>query len=407
MGCEDDRGGRYLRHDGRGRGGEKKACGILVTDQAGERDLVTHIEETETQDAVTAALQQAKAKIGRNPDLAVSDFSPSMTGGIREVFGEDILGIDGFHVMQELNNGIRRDLLDFRDNRFKTEIYELHSLRDWVSRVQAGFANGLSGMEAIKAAGQLPGIGSNHRSSQVSLQFTSETCALFNSTEPSTFFRELVQFLDRNECSDSECIKRFVHDMRPAIPRLRFTDKGMQRVQKTLLKKLKSIFLDFRATLEEESTAFYKDHWILFFQPERMTGPRRERLDAFLGRYPDLNVYRRMTLQVGEIYRLSPEQIDGHQISDLEEDKSFSDRLNTAISTLKKNAASIVRFVELFIKHPELPRRCRASTEWFNVKFKHPFKAGNNLVKKERLLLRLRAQLDGEVEWRIPEATVI
>jgi hypothetical protein len=137
-----------------------------------------------------------------------------------------------------------------------------------------------------------------------------------------------------------------------------------------------------------------------------MTAARQERLDAFLARYPELNVYRSMTLQVGEIYRLPPDQIDGHQIHDLEENKAFSDRLNTAIGTLKKNAASILRFVDLFKKHPMLPRRCRANTEWYNVKFKRPFKAGNNLVKRERLLARLQTQLHGTVEWHVPEATV-
>ena len=199
---------------------------------------------------------------------------------------------------------------------------------------------------------KVPGINTMHLSSKASFQFTNETLALFKQGDPNRFFEELVQFLDSNEDSDKECIKRFVHNVRPTIPRLRFTDKGVVRVQKTLLKKMKAIYLDFRATLEEENTAFYKDHWILFFQPERMTGPRQERLDAFLGRYPELNVYRRMTLQVGEIYRLPPEQIDGHQITALEENTSFSDRLNTAINTLKKNAASILRFVDLFKKHP-------------------------------------------------------
>jgi len=138
-----------------------------------------------------------------------------------------------------------------------------------------------------------------------------------------------------------------------------------------------------------------------------MTVKRQERLDAFLNRYPELCIYRNMTLQVGEIYRLPAEQIDGHQIHDLEERSSFSDRLNTAIRTLKKNAESILRFVDLFKKHPDLSKKCRANTEWHNVRFKHPFKAGNNLVKKERLLARLRAQLDGVVSWHIPEAVTI
>jgi hypothetical protein len=352
-------------------------------------------------------LQKTKAILGRNPDLAVSDFSPSMTGAIRDVFGEDVLGIDAFHVMQELNNGIRRDLLDFRDNRFRVEIWELQGLRDWLARVQAGIVKDKDVSATINVVGSVPAVNPGHDASQNSREFTCQVLDIFKYTNPNTFFRELVSFLDQNDRLSCEYIQKFVHDMRPAIPKLRFTDKGMLRVQNTILKKLKAVYLGFRAKLEEDNQKFYKDHWVLFFQPERITSKRQERLDAFLARYPELSVYRQMTLQVGEIYRLPAEQIDGHQINDLEEQARFSERLNTSIRTLKKHAASILRFVDLFKKHPELPKRCRASTEWYNVRFKRPFKAGNNLVKKERLLTRLRAQLHGKVEWRIPEATVI
>jgi len=352
-------------------------------------------------------LQKTKILLGGNPDLAVCDLSPSMIGAIRDVFGEHVLGIDGFHVMQELNNGIRRDLLDFRDNLFKIEIRELQGLRDWISRVQEGIAKDMEVPAAINVVGLVPSIDPGHEASKSSSEFTCQALDLFKLDDPSTFFRELISFLDRNERASCKYIQQFVHDMRPAIPKLRLTDKGMLRVQNTILKKLKAVYLGFRANLEEDSTKFYKDHWILFFQPEHMTSKRQERLDAFLARYPDLSMYRQMTLQVGEIYRLPAEQIDGHQINDLEEQVRFSERLNTAIRTLKKHAASILRFVDLFKKHPELPKRCRASTEWLNVRFKHPFKAGNNLVKKERLLTRLRAQLHGRIEWRIPEATII
>ena len=344
---------------------------------------------------------------GVHPELAVCDLSPSMIGAVSAVFGEHVLGIDGFHVMQELNNGIRRDLLDFRDGRFKTEINDLHATRDWISRVQEGIANGMPVVTAITAAGVFPEVDSCHEMSQTARHFTSQVLDLVIHEDPGLFFSELASFLEQNEASSCEHVRSFVHDMRPAIPAIRFTEKGMLRVEKTLLRKLKTFYLDFRAKLEEESTQFYKDHWVVFFQPERMTGPRQERLDGFLARYPELNVYRTMTLQVGEIYRLPVEAIDGHQITTLEEQPGFSEKLNTAIKTLKKHAASILRFVDVFKRNPGLPKRCRATTEWSNVRFKKPFKAGNNLVKKEHLLIRLRAQLHGTIDWRIPEAKVI
>jgi hypothetical protein len=330
-----------------------------------------------------------------------------MIGGIRDVFGENVVGIDGFHVMQELNNGIRRDLLDFRDHRFKREIKELHAMRDWVTRVQKKIDDGTSASTAITKAGTVPGGYPGHGAGRVARDFTSRLFRLFKHKDPTTLFHHLSLFLGKNDNDEHEQVKHFVQSVRSTAPRLRFTDKGKIRVQNVLFKKLKALYLGFRAKIEEENTAFYKDHWALFFQPERLTFKRQERLDAFLNRYPELSAYRTMTLQVGEIYRLPAEKIDGHQINDLVEQPSFSERLNTAIRTLKKNAENILRFVELFRKHPNLPKKCRASTEWYNVRFKNPFKAGNNLVKKERLMLRLQAQLHGNVTWRMAETTTI
>jgi len=95
-----------------------------------------------------------------------------MIGAIRDVFGEHVIGIDGFHVMQELNNGIRRDLLDFRDNRFRVEIWELQGLRDWVSRVQEGIAKFMDVPAAINVASLIPGVDPGHTAGMESRQFT-------------------------------------------------------------------------------------------------------------------------------------------------------------------------------------------------------------------------------------------
>nr|MDO8116679.1 hypothetical protein [Candidatus Sigynarchaeota archaeon] len=144
-------------------------------------------------------MQKTKVLIGGNPDLAVSDFSPSMIGAIRDVFGEEVLGIDGFHVMQELNNGIRRDLLDFRDNRFKIEIRELQGLRDWITRVQAGIAKDMDVSAAINMGGSVPVVNPGHYASKNSLEFTCQFLDIFKYANPNTFFHELVSLLDQNE----------------------------------------------------------------------------------------------------------------------------------------------------------------------------------------------------------------
>jgi len=310
-------------------------------------------------------------------------------------------------VMQELNNGIRRDLLDFRDWYFTTEIRELFGLRDWVHGIQGLIAGGMAIPLAVDAAGLPPVVDDRHPSSSACRDFTTALIDILKVDEPAAFFTTFSAFLATSAASDDARIRGFVKDMQSTIPRVRYTSKGMDRVKQTMLKKLKAMYLGYRGGLDEKSKHFYKDHWILFFQPERMTDPRQERLDQFLARYPELRVYRELTLQVGEIYRLPVDAIDGSQITTLEARPDFSDKLKTAIQTIKDHAAQILRFVDVFKRNPDLPKRCRSNMEWYNHRFKTPFKAGNNLVKKERLMHRLRMQLHGNVEWHLEPAQVI
>ena len=59
-----------------------------------------------------------------------------MIAAIVAVFGEDVLQIDGFHVMQLLNNGVRKDLIKFRNITFRDEINELYSISRWLLKIQ-------------------------------------------------------------------------------------------------------------------------------------------------------------------------------------------------------------------------------------------------------------------------------
>jgi hypothetical protein len=356
-------------------------------------------------DDTAKALEDAKARYHLDPALATCDFSASMIGALGAVFGDQVIGIDGFHVMQLLNNGIRRDLLDFRDQRFKSESRELIALRGWVCKIQKMVDEKVAFPLALASTGALPVVDSSHGSSLSCSRFTTALIDLLKMDTASSFFNAFTKFLDRKEDDPNEFIRSFVNDMRSAIPSRRVTDKGMDRVKGTILKKLKVMYLAFRAVLDAESVEFAKDHWVVFFQPEKVKGERKERLERFLNRYPALRVYREMTLQVGAIYRLPVEKIDGHEIAGLEIKPFFSEKLKTAIQTLKDHAAQIYRFVDVFKLHPGLPKRCRASMEWYNPRFKTPFKKGNNLLNKGHVMTRLQMQLHGHVEWRVPAST--
>ena len=335
-----------------------------------------------------------------NPLLVTCDFSTKLIAAVREVFGPDVLQVDGFHVMQLLNNGIRRDLLDFRDAAYQAEIRELFALRRWVSQVQAEAKAGGPRPEALASP---PPLDPSHALSTFCLQVAQHALGLFEAGSPRAFFARLQAFLGNLAGESGEAIQKFCASLQRATPKRRPTAKGQARAHTEVLKKLKSLFLGFRATLAEESRAFYKDHWFLFFQPERLTEKRSQRLAAFLAKYPALQQYRDLTLLVGEIYRRDPADIDGHQIDDLAPRPHYSKKLQAAICTIKEHRDDILRFVEVYKAHPDLPKACRANMEPFNHRVKAPFKRGKNCTRRDHLQGKLQLQLGCEVRFFLKE----
>lgn len=253
--------------------------------------------------------------------------------------------------------------------------------------------------------GNPPKVKPEHVSSSKCANFTSKILELLRITVPNQFFQELQEVLKEIEGSgDPE--SNFFNAICRATPKKRFTEKGMLRVKKELLKKLKTFYIELRKPIDEESAQFHHSSQVIFFQPENLTLKREERLTSLLTCHPELNRYREMTLLVGEISRLPLDEIDGHQIKDLEEDPSHSKKLNAAIRTIKKHEENILRFVEYFKQNPGLSKAQRSNMEFYNKKFKEPFESGNNLLKKERVLGRLNTQLSGKVEWFLENEVV-
>ena len=400
-------GRRHFHVRWEGDNWEKKACGLIIGDQYKKRDLLTHVVQEENLTNATALLEQLKADYRIQPELVVCDLSPQLIGAIQAVFGENVVQIDGFHVMRELNTGIKRDLLDFRAHRFQTEIRELKTLRAWVTSVQKQLNQAGNFSEALNHVKLLPQVPPDHLTSRKCMEFTANLVDLLRIDTPALFFPALGAFLRGASPSADPPRAAFSQELLTYLPKNQLTRKGMERTKQLVLQKVKAYYLGFRSELEDQSRQFFKDHWVLFFQPNKLTTKRAEKLKTFLATYPELQIYRQMTLQVGEIYRLAPEQIDGHQIDALTESPTFSEKLNTAIRTLKKYKASILRFIALYKREPHLPKACRANMEQFNARFKAPFTRGNNLLKKDRLLARLNCQLAGKIEWLLEDKALV
>jgi len=342
-------------------------------------------------------LGHVKERFNLRPELVTCDFSPQIITAVCEVFGKDKLQIDGFHVMQELNNGIRRDLLDYRQKYFQKEILELLRLRNFVSMVQKQLENGRP-LDRNQNP-PIPTVSDSHYYAHHCSKALQGFLIICSSQNPQTFFKRLKQYLTKLKRTDPALFEGFVHQVQDHYPKHALSEKGRVRLTNHVLKKFKALFLKGRLILEQQSLAYYRDHWTIFFQPEKLTPERKRRLEQFLLRYPELKEYRDMTLRLGEIYRKNVHDIDGSQIDKLEIKTNYSKKLQAAIKTIKKYKSAILRFVQVFKQNPELTKRCRANMEYFNRQFKAPFRHGLNRTSRKHLYGKLELQLGCEVRF--------
>lgn len=329
------------------------------------------------------------------PFIITCDFNPSLIAAIKYVFPNSAVQIDGFHIMQELNNGIKRDLKHYAKREFREEINDFIELRTFLNTLQEK-RNKID----LLCASQIPPIKEikrSHVDAWMCKGVIERMLVMLTIQEPDTFFITLNLELTALLKEHGSILSEFCGALREKFPKRKFTVKGRNRVQGELLKKLKTLCVNVRRPLQEEVSGFSKERFIIFKQPENVTEAVREHLMDFLDRHPSLNEYREMTLMVGEIYREPYHLVDGRQIDALTQKPEYSGKLNTAIATLKKHKAEIIAFAEVFLDHPELGKACRANMEWLNKRVKAPFKASLNRQSLDHVVNRMELQLGGEV----------
>lgn len=336
-----------------------------------------------------------KVRAPIDPFIITCDFNPSLIAAIKEVFPNSEVQIDGFHVMQELNNGIKRDLKLYAKRAFREEIAVFLDFRTFLNTLQEKRKT----TELLRTT-QIPPLKEvkrSHANALICKEVIERVLVLLTIQDPDTFFKALDLELSALLKEHGSLLCEFCDALRDKFPKQRFTLKGRSRVQGELLKKLKTLCVKFRSPLQVEVSGFSKERFILFKQPERMDDVAKEHLKKFLEKHPSLSEYREMTLMVGEIYREPYHLVDGRQIDALRKKASYSDKLNTAITTLKKYKSEITAFARVFLEHPELGKACRANMEWLNKRVKAPFKASLNRQNVDHVINRMELQLGGEV----------
>lgn len=341
------------------------------------------------------SLSWVRQKAPFDPYIITCDFNPALIAAIKTIFPVSAIQIDGFHVMQELNNGIRRDFKHYRIKYYRNEIRELLELRSFLNVLQK--IRKQTDVLTIETIPPLKCFNPSHSRAKTCSEVIKRLIFLLTIREPRSFFIMFDTELKKLYKKHGEPLKEFCDAIYSKFPKRRFTIKGRDRVQGDLLKKLKTLCLRFRKPLEKEAKEFSKKQFLLLKQPEKFIPKVEALIEEFLGQHPALREYREMTLLVGEIYREPYTLVDGRQIDALTQKKKYSDKLNTAITTLKKYKSEIIAFAKVFLEHPELTKACRANMEWLNKRVKASFKSSLNRQSLDHIINRMQLQLSGEV----------
>ena len=348
----------------------------------------------ESHKTVANALLHAKSALGIDPELVVHDLSPNIFAAVSEIYGSQKSAVDPFHVMQDLNRAIQKDLSRFQTRRFGKELKELKALRNFINNVQK--------REPISKISQqsphkLPSCERNHSNSTVCQIITQNVLDLLTIKDKQLFFQKIRKYLKKLKSDTRIEISSFASNMERKLPKRAITEKAYMRTMKELFKKLKTLYLYFRKPLQQEKKRFNKKRWALFYQPEKLNPKRARLLTKLLQMYPELESYRDLTLTIGSIYRLPQNMIHDNIINDLRPQTNWGPELHACISTFKRKSAAIFRFRDFYEKNPDLPKRCRANMEYQNRCVKQIFRSGKNLKQMTRIKNELRLHLGGQV----------
>ncbi len=348
----------------------------------------------ESQKTAASALSYAKSSLGINPEIVVHDLSPSLFSAVSEIYGSEKSAADPFHIMQDLNRAIRKDLSRFQIHRFGDELKEFKDFRDYINKIQKKDPPSKMSKDFLQ---KFPQCEVNHKSSVRCQTITQNILEILCLQDRQQFFYEIRKFITNLKSLNSCEISTFATNLENKFPKQTTSEKAYNRTVKEVLKKLKTLYLSFRKPIEKEKRSFNKKRWALFYQPEKLTVKRAQLLTKLLESYPELNSYRDLTLTIGSIYRLPQNMIHENLITDLLPQANWGPELHACISTFKYRIAAIFRFRDFFKKNPDLPNRCRANMEYRNVGVKQIFRSGKNLKQMRRIQNELELHLGGHV----------
>ena len=239
----------------------------------------------ESHKTVAHALIHAKYALGINPELVVHDFSPNIFAAVSEIYGSQKSAVDPFHVMQDLNRAIQKDISRFQTRQFRSELKELKALRNFINGVQKKDPIFKISHQSLH---KLPSCERNHINSLLCQKITQKVLNLLTIQDKQLFFQKIRNYLKKLKSDSKVEVSRFASNMERKLPKWVITEKAYMRTMKELFKKLKTFYLCFRKPFEQEKKRFNKKRWAIFYQPENLTPKRAPLLTNLLQKYPEL-----------------------------------------------------------------------------------------------------------------------
>lgn len=347
----------------------------------------------ESHDDAVRALKHIKEDLKINPEIVVHDLSPNLISATSEVFGEEKVALDPFHVMQDLNRAILKDLRHFSHQRFLDEKKELDILKTHITQVQKGTTS----MASKDFQYLLKNIPDTHPSARRCAIITDQVLKIHRINQIDDFYSALRPALETFRNSAFILERAFGLSVAEKLPKYLETAKSMHRIKTELLKKLKTLYRESQRPLKDAKRVFNKVRWAIFYQSNHLTPKRARILITLLTKYPELSTYRELTLAIGSIYRLPNILVNPLIITDLPINPKWGNDLKACLTTLKHNVGAVVRFRTFYANHPNAPRKCRANMEYKNRKVRRIFGSGNYMKKMNRIENEMKMHLGGEI----------
>jgi hypothetical protein len=181
----------------------------------------------ESQENAVQSLRYVKDILKINPEIIVHDLSPNLISATTEVFGEDKIAFDPYHVMQNLNRAILKDLGRIRKLHFSAEKKDLDRLKENIVLLQRSFSENVKKIPKISSIT----IENTHKIAKQCQIIAENMLKLCNIRDTAIFFYDIRNQLEEYRQCNELPILSFSLSLIEKLPKYIDSIKAMNRIK--------------------------------------------------------------------------------------------------------------------------------------------------------------------------------